>query len=77
MAIHHTVTLNMLHNLFLEILLMGYDTRSQMRGVDFTRTHTKKEKNYRLKHNTGDESLDACCFTICMCLRILIKQIWL
>jgi hypothetical protein len=62
MTIHHTVTLNMLHNLLLEILLMGSDTRSQMRGVDLQEHIHKMKKNYRLKHNAGDESLGACCF---------------
>jgi hypothetical protein len=48
-TIHHTVTLNMLHNLLLEILLIGSYTRSQMRGVDFTRTHTQKEEELQIE----------------------------
>jgi len=42
-AIHHIVTLNMLHNLLLEILLMGIYTRIQMRGGFYKNTYKKIE----------------------------------
>jgi hypothetical protein len=49
MDIHHIVTLNILHNLLLEILLMGYDTRSHMRGAYFTIRHTHKEEGLHIE----------------------------
>jgi hypothetical protein len=72
MTIHHTVTLNMLHNLLLEILLIGFDTRSQMGEVALQEHRHKKKKSYRLKHNVGDESLGACCFHHLYVLEVLI-----
>jgi hypothetical protein len=37
MTRHHTVTLNMVYNLFLKILLIVFDTRIQNGRGDFTR----------------------------------------
>jgi len=57
MTIKHTRTLNMIHNMLLNILLIAYDTRSHMGEVDLQEHRHKKKKIYRLKHKTKDESL--------------------
>ena len=59
MTIHHTLTLNMLHKLMLEILLIGSDTRSQMGELDLQEHKHKNKKTYKLKYNMGYEPLGA------------------